>query len=234
MKDRKELKLQQDNDFKYLPQKQQSELDFWIREIQRYIKWYEGEIPYLYEIPAPTDKLKIKRSNLKESAILTWFRNIPDKYPSKLYLPKDYFSGKRVLDIGCGPNPHARAFTNCKIYCLDELVEEYKEIGFPLDMYSSENDLVYVKGSAENIPFEDNFFDAVISVNAIDHVDDFHKVAKEISRVLRPKGVLRMEVHYHPPTSTEPWTLNDNTLIECYGHLGIKKIHERILSETEK
>ena len=40
------------------------------------------------------------------------------------------------------------------------------------------------------MPFEDGFFDAVISVNAIDHVNDFAETAKEIKRVLKLKDDL--------------------------------------------
>lgn len=92
----------------------------------------------------------------------------------------------------------------------------------------------YIESGAEKIPVEDNFFDAVISVNAIDHVDDFGAVAAEITRVLRPDGILRLEVHYHRATACEPWELCDHTILEHYGHHGLKKIYERSFAEVVK
>ena len=216
-----------------LPQKQYSEWNFWRQEISRYIDWYEGKIDYLWGVPRPPDEIKITGYGLKENAIRTWAYSSANKtlkYPRRLFIPRDYFSEKRILDVGCGPIPCALAFIDCEIYGLDQLVDEFKELGFPLDDYSER--LTYVQGSAESMPFEDNFFDAVISVNAIDHVDDFSAAAKEISRVLRPEGTLRMETHYHQPTTTEPWSLNDDMVIKHFGHLGIRKVHERPFTEV--
>jgi ubiquinone/menaquinone biosynthesis C-methylase UbiE len=80
--------------------------------------------------------------------------------------------------------------------------------------------------SAENIPVDNGFFDVVVSVNTIDHVDDFPSVAREIRRVIKLGGFLILEVHYHKPTKTEPWTLDDKACIRYFGDLGIKKIHD--------
>ena len=50
------------------------------------------------------------------------------------------------------------------------------------------------KAYGENIPFEDNFFDVVISSNAIDHVKNVKETIKEVKRVLKPKGKLILTV----------------------------------------
>lgn len=70
--------------------------------------------------------------------------------------------------------------------------------------------------SAEKMPFADAFFDAVISVNAIDHVDDFAAVALEIKRILKSNGLFCMHVHYHRATKCEPIELNDQVFIKHY------------------
>ena len=213
----------------HLPYKQSCELWFWDQEIKVLTRWYEGKIAHHYGVPAPTDKMKIKDYDLTENAVRTWTNADFDKYADRLLIPRDYFDGKRILDVGCGPIPYALVFTNCEIYGLDQLIDGYRELGYPLDKYSDR--LTYIKGNAEDMPFEDNFFDAVISVNAIDHVDDFPVAAKEIARVLRPEGVLRIEVHYHKSTTEEPWSLNDDLIIKLFGDLGIKKVHERSFIE---
>lgn len=66
------------------------------------------------------------------------------------------------------------------------------------------------------MPFPDNFFDAVISVNAIDHVDDFEQTSKEIERVLKPSGKIRLHIHYHKKTSTEPLELSDKIVGDAF------------------
>jgi SAM-dependent methyltransferase len=66
-----------------------------------------------------------------------------------------------------------------------------------------------------------------VSVNAIDHIDDFAGGAEEIRRVLRPDGSFRMHVHYHEATETEPLELNDEVFLEHYGWVpGLRRIAE--------
>lgn len=216
---------------KGLPLKQFGELCFWKLELQRYIDWYKGRIAQLHNVPTPLDEMKVKDYDLKENAIRTWFKVVIDRYPNQLLLSRDCFRGKRILDIGCGPIPFALGFTGCEVYGLDQLINGYKELGYPIDKYSER--FIYVSGSAENMPFEDNFFDAVISVNALDHVDDFSAVAKEVCRVLRPGGILRIETHYHKPRLLEPLSLTDYVIVEHFGHLGIRKISERLFPDSE-
>jgi len=212
-----------DDRFNYLPDKQYAALKFWDSEVDQWIKWYQGEIDNYYNSPTPIEAAKVKDYGLRTNAIMTWVQRDPDKYPQALRLSRDYFAGKTVLDVGCGPVPYMMAFADCTLYGLDNLIEEFKIIGFPLELYSDR--LTYIHGSGEDIPLEDNTIDAVISVNAIDHVDNFEQTAREITRVLKPGGMVRMQIHYHKPTLREPWVLNDEIITKCYGHLGFKKIH---------
>ena len=62
-------------------------------------------------------------------------------------------------------------------------------------MYDLDARLLNVHG--ENLPYPDNWFDSVISVNALDHVDDFQAVAKEMIRVVKTGGRIVFEVEYH-------------------------------------
>ena len=208
-----------------LPNKQFVELDFWRRQLREYEQWYEGKIERRYGIPAPLPDAKVTQYQHMENAIRTWAAADINKYPNHLLLPVQHFAGKNLLDVGSGPIPYALAFTGCQIWGLDQLAPLYKKAGFPLDRYSER--LTYLGARAENIPVKDHVFDAVISVNALDHVDDFPSAAKEIGRVLRPGGILCMEIHYHKPTDAEPWQLNDAIVRQYFGNLRIKKAHER-------
>jgi len=185
-------------------------LNFWKREIENYLKWFNGELKLHYLTPSPSDDQKVKAACVEHGAMLTWLKlHQEPKYLDDLMLDKMAFSGLRILDIGSGPLPSAQAFEDCEIYCLDPLLPEYAKLGYP----SCYGDRVkFTSGFSEKMPLKDNFFDAVISVNAIDHVDDIYKTALEIKRVLKPDGKIRIHAHYHKKTTTEPLELNDKVM----------------------
>ena len=154
---------------------------------------------------------------------MTWHKLHQEaKYLENLQLPPDAFRNMKLLEVGSGPMPSATCFKGCRLYCLEPLLPEYILAGFPLHYYEN---VTFIHGAAENIPAEDNFFDAVISVNAIDHVDDINETADEIRRVLKPGGRLRMHMHYHKPAICEPIELNDDRFCDLFSWCGrLKKI----------
>jgi SAM-dependent methyltransferase len=206
-------------------EKQNAEVRFWQKEIARYVQWYNGELKELYGHPSPTSN-KVHAATPEISAILTFFEiHQKPKYLRDLLMDKNDFGGSRLLDIGSGPFPSALCFANCEVYCLDPLFDRYLGAGFPIHCYASR--ARFVQAPAEAIPFSDGFFEAVISVNAIDHVDDFEKTALEIKRILKPGGRFRMHVHYHPKTTAEPLELNDDVFLKNYSWVAnIKKWQE--------
>jgi SAM-dependent methyltransferase len=214
------------NRFKKKKNKYSAEIQFWIKEISNYVNWYSGHLDSHYKTPSPLENQKLKSHNLETSSILTWFElHQKTKYAFDLKLQPDAFSGLKVLDVGSGPMPSGEIFENCELYCLDPLLPDYIKIGFPFHCYREKTRFVYA--NSEKIPFEDNFFDAVISVNAIDHIDDIFLTAKEINRTLKHCGKLRMHVHYHRKTRTEPIELNDKIMKQAFKWCeGLKKIFE--------
>ena len=86
--------------------------------------------------------------------------------------------GERLLDVGCGTGISTEPW-NCDKHGIDpseKLIEIAKE-------KNSETD--YKVSSAEEIPFEDNYFDYVISVTAIQNFSDIEQGLKEMKRVLK-------------------------------------------------
>jgi SAM-dependent methyltransferase len=218
--------------------KQEGERNFWAKELIRFIDWYDGNLIELYGTKSPTASQRIKAPTKKDSAVLTWLElHQKEKYLVDLKLDTNAFKGaglgifkrKRLLDVGAGPYPSGLVFKGIELYCLDPLYAEYLADGYPIHYYENTR---FVNSTAEQMPIEDNFFDAIISINAIDHVDDFHKTAKEIKRVLKPDGKLAMHVHYHKKTITEPLELNDRVMKREYGWCkGFRKIsssHEKM------
>ena len=212
------------------PRKHAGELEFWRREIDVYVRWLGGAMPALYGVPAPAPDEIIAAATPALSAILTWSRHDASKYLSHLGVRADVFRGKRVLELGCGPIPYAAAFTGCTIIGLDPLLPRYREAGYPLGSCPAR--LRYVCAAGEHIPLATGSVDAVISVNAIDHVDDLSRVAREIDRVLVPDGVILIEAHYHAAQPLEPWRIDDGVMAELFRGRALRKVRERAFSDV--
>jgi len=92
-------------------------------------------------------------------------------------------SGMRVLDAGCGKGRFAKAlhqrYADAEITGLDVSEELLKHV--PKGIRA-------VKESILNMPFEDNTFDVVYCIEALEHVVQIDKAVFEMTRVLRPGG----------------------------------------------
>lgn len=205
--------------------KQNAEITFWESEIQSYLAWYNGNLPTLYNTPCPSLEQKVTGDNLLQSAILTWteLHQIP-KYLDDLGVDSSCFHEMKVLDVGCGPIPSATCFEKADIYGVDPLISNYEKAGFPLSLYPNVH---FIESGAEDIPVEDHFFDVILSVNAIDHVDDLEKVARELRRVAKPDCKFLMHVHYHKATVPEPVEINDSIFSDLFGWVNGIKVKKR-------
>jgi SAM-dependent methyltransferase len=118
-----------------------------------------------------------------------------------------FYNGKRLLDVGCGPRGSLEwAHGARQRVGLDPLSAAYRDLG------TAKHRMQYVCGAAECMPFGDNAFDVVTSINSLDHVEDLDRTIAELVRVTAPGGVLFVLVEVHPrPTATEPialpWTI---------------------------
>lgn len=114
-------------------------------------------------------------------------------------ISKEFYTDKRILDIGCGPRGSLEWADKAKErYGLDPLAENYQQL-------SKGHAMTYITGVAEDIPFHDHYFDIILSFNSLDHVDDLSESISEIFRVLKPEGLFLLIADIHQsPTITEP------------------------------
>jgi SAM-dependent methyltransferase len=194
--------------------KRRAEVFFWKAELERYRRWYEGE--FFDGTPPPAPEQRVTGTTPEVAGAMTFVKVMQyPRYLSALQLSPDALVGLRVLDVGCGPFPNLLAFEDCERHGIDPLIDRYRAAGYPLDEWTAQG-FTYHRAPGEAMPFPDDSFDVVVSVNAVDHVDDFGAVAREIRRVLRPSGLLRLQVNYHRPTVTEPVSLDDAIVRQHY------------------
>ena len=104
--------------------------------------------------------------------------------------------GERVLDLGCGSGWATRLLARLVgdgpegfgqvvgLDISDEMVRQAREQSKDFD------NILYVWGSAQQIPWEENFFDKVLSVESFYYYPDQDRALMELFRVVAPRGRL--------------------------------------------
>lgn len=111
-------------------------------------------------------------------------------------------AGERVLDLGCGFGRHAFEVLRrgANVTACDMATPELRQvIDTATAMYQAGEiapDVVasVTNGDATALPFADGCFDRVIASEVLEHVTDDFAAFTELSRVLRPGGVLAVTV----------------------------------------
>ena len=111
------------------------------------------------------------------------------RYPRmlrELGIPLLRLDDKAVLDVGCGPVsaleflPHAG-----RRVAADPLVDEYAEV-YP----ERDSCIEWYDCPVEKLEFENDSFDVILCMNALDHVEEPATALIEMRRVLSPGGYL--------------------------------------------
>jgi ubiquinone/menaquinone biosynthesis C-methylase UbiE len=119
----------------------------------------------------------------------------------------------RILDAGCGEGWLSRL--------LADLVPEGLVVGLDAasdaihaarSQSATAENLIYVWGEAENIPWQEGFFSRVICVDSLPCFDDPHRALAELHRVLTPGSslwVLNQRSEHAAPSPTASPGQND-------------------------
>ena len=95
------------------------------------------------------------------------------------FIPKNI---GRVLDVGCGD-----ISVGGLLYCDQRLRKNYEVFGIDLNPGKRENVL---QASGMNIPFADKSIEYVVSLDVIEHIQDFSFVVKDILRVTKRRAII--------------------------------------------
>lgn len=100
--------------------------------------------------------------------------------------------GQKVLDIGCG-KAHL-------LYELTKVVPGIEVVGLDVSEYAISHTIeeiqpFLIKGEAQNLQFEDNSFDLILSLNALHNlkVYDLKKALQDIERISRGNSYIVVE-----------------------------------------
>jgi arsenite methyltransferase len=116
--------------------------------------------------------------------------------------------GERVLDLGCGAGTDSLVAalqvgpegTVTGIDMTPEMLAKARDSAAELGL----ENVTFVEGEAEVLPFRDGSFDVVISNGVIDLIPDKDVVFSEVYRVLRPCGRIQIaDVTIQRPVSEE-------------------------------
>ncbi len=97
-----------------------------------------------------------------------------------------YATETETLDIGCGGAPYAKYFPH--------------RIGFDHVLGPG----VDVVGDAHNLPFQDDQFERILCTEVLEHLIDPPKAIAEMSRVLKPGGLLILTTRFLFPIHDAP------------------------------
>ena len=121
-----------------------------------------------------------------------------------------------VVDIGCGKGWVTKDLTFADVVNTDTSINQVKAVSGKKRMVAD----------AEVLPLKDSVADVVVCTDVLEHVLDPKKMANEITRILRPKGVLLLAVPWQQDLSV----YNDPRYKHRYEFVHLRSINDQDLN----
>ena len=143
--------------------------------------------------------------------------------------------GKSILDIGCGDGNLARmmAKMGAKVVGLEPSETQLAKAQSAEPINGAE----YLQGSAMDLPFEDQHFDAVVFFNSLHHIpkEGRYKSLEEAARVVKTGGI----VYICEPVASGPHfdlmrPVDDETEVRSHAYKQIGKAKEAGLNQVSE
>jgi ubiquinone/menaquinone biosynthesis C-methylase UbiE len=132
-----------------------------------------------------------------------------------------------LLDIGCGTGnvSNNKSIKRFKNYVGVEPSKEFFEYA---NKHNKNNNTEFYNCSVENLPFEDESFDFMISIETWYYIKDVNKAAKELSRVLKNNSYFL--IYTRNPDEINNWNQIKKVISESDDDL---KVHSDIKDSCE-
>lgn len=158
----------------------------------------------------------------QDTARLNWSHPTAFRLKKALEALRGLPSGAKILEVGCGGGQFIRA--------VEHHLPDSHCFGFDISKSAIEwagqhdKSVDYVAGTSLGLPWEDNYFDAVLIFDVLEHVDSVDKTLKEIRRVLKTDGIFyafvpcegdRLSLWHH----LRYWKNLDNLTFKYAGHI---------------
>jgi ubiquinone/menaquinone biosynthesis C-methylase UbiE len=142
----------------------------------------------------------------------------------------------RVLDVGCGTGfplieLGQRLGSTCEVHGIDPWAKAIELVNQKTQVMGVGNVRTSV-GFAEDMPFEDDFFDLIVSNNGINNVNDEENALSECARVAKP-GAQMILTWNLPDTFKEFYSIFEETLRELSKGQDIEMIWQHIRAKRK-
>lgn len=142
----------------------------------------------------------------------------------------------KALDIGFGLGfpmieLAMRLGSTSEVYGIDPWEAAIERAKFKINVYQVKN-IKITNGVAENLPYDDNFFDLIVSNNGINNVEDIKKTLSECYRVCKTDAQFVFTMNLKD-TMIEFYNVYEDVLKEKEMHEEIKKMKEQIYSKRK-
>lgn len=102
--------------------------------------------------------------------------------------------GEKILDCGCGEGFYGMVVSNLSQAFVVEFDFDKALLKKAKEWLSGEKNVEFCNGSMLELPFKRESFDKVILSEVLEHIEDDELAMREISRVLRPGGIIVITV----------------------------------------
>jgi ubiquinone/menaquinone biosynthesis C-methylase UbiE len=177
--------------------------------------------------------------NLNDKNLISVIDDLPlwsAPFGLKLLDTVDLKPNLNVLDIGSGMGfpiieLSQRLGNSCNVFGIDPWSSAIERAKLKMKIWGITN-LKIIEGKAEQLPFENDYFNLIISNNGTNNVDDEEKVFSEISRTARSGAQLVITVNL-PETMIEFYEVYKRVLIENNKIDEVEKLKNHIHSKRK-